>query len=326
MARLDGEVVAVTGASGFIGARLVEHLIAGSNARVRALIRSYDRLSRLSELPQDRLSFHVADVARPAAVREAVGDASIIVHCAFGSHGDEQAQFDSTVEGARCVAEAAGASARRLVHLSTAAIHDPRGLEAFDEDSPLVEDEGLTYENAKLQAERIMLAARCPTVALRPTVVYGPWGRDWTITPLQRLTDGVRGLPGGGAAHPSNAVYVDDVVGAILSACERDCVGPILVAGAEPLSWAAFYDAYRAMLGSPPGGGDGADLPEWEQQLYSQPAMARLDRARDLLGYRPRVSHARGMALVEAWYGWWTGRVAAPAALSPPAQVGGQTR
>lgn len=305
--RLEDATVAVTGAAGFIGARLVEHLILTSGARVRAVVRTFGSLARLSELPQERLSFHAADIADAAAVDAAIGDADVIVHCAFGSRGEPGEQWRDTVQGARSIAEAAARSSARLVHVSTAAVLDPGPAPVLSDDSPKVSAEYPSYEHAKLEAEQILLEACPASVALRPTVVYGPWGRDWTALPLRRLEAGEAGLPGGPGYGPSNALYVDDLVGAIVSACESSCSGPILIAGDERVEWGLFYDSCRAVLGLAAAMRDATPLPDWESRLYGQAARADLTRARRLLGYRPRVSFAAGMERVAGWHRWMTG-------------------
>jgi nucleoside-diphosphate-sugar epimerase len=184
---------------------------------------------------------------------------------------------------------------------------DPGPAPVLSDDSPKVSAERPSYEHAKLEAEYILLAACPASVALRPTVVYGPWGRDWTELPLRRLEAGESGLPSGPGYGLSNAIYVDDLVEAIVSACESSCSGPILIAGDERVEWGLFYDSYRAVLGLATATHDATPLPAWESQLYGQAARADLTRAERLLGYRPQVSFAAGMAHVASWRRWMTG-------------------
>ncbi len=64
-----GRRVAVTGASGFIGGRVVERLVLETGAEVRALVRGYGRAARLSVLPQERLTFRAVDLDARRACR-----------------------------------------------------------------------------------------------------------------------------------------------------------------------------------------------------------------------------------------------------------------
>jgi nucleoside-diphosphate-sugar epimerase len=211
------------------------------------------------------------------------------------------------VEGTRRVLEAAlGAGVKRFVHLSTAAIHDCAGLDTFDETAPELAAADLSYEAAKLAAERIVEQAAVSAIVLRPTVVYGPWGRDWTERPIRRLIQDVQGLPTGPDTGVSNAIYVDDVVQAIIRSCASAATGPMLVASDEVISWGSFYDALRAHIVEARSSGDAKEsVEEWEEDLYRQNAKANIGKAQRLLGYQPRVSFARGMSMVTAWSAWY---------------------
>jgi nucleoside-diphosphate-sugar epimerase len=303
--RLGGRRVAVTGASGFIGARTVEHLILAADCEVHAVVRSFSRLSRLSELAQDRLSFHRSDVLDTAALTAALSGCDIVVHCAYGSDGSPEQQWQTTVHGTRTLVDvAARVGTTRVVHVSTAAVHDVTDLDVFDETTPLVRPSYPTYEAAKLAAEAIVHGAGLDAITLRPTVVYGPWGKDWTATVLDRLARGGRGLPSGSDSGISNAVYVDDVARAIVLACASDCGGAVLIGSDEIVPWGRFYDAFRALVTASDAAADDEAVDAWEQSLYAQRARVNIERARRLLGYQPRASFDEGIAMVRAWNAW----------------------
>ena len=310
MSLLQGRRIAVTGASGFIGGRAVEYLALATGARVHACVRAFHTLGRLAELPQERLSFHRVDVLDEESMRRALEGCDTVVHCAYGSDGSDEERWRTTVEGTRTVARAAeAAGARRLVHLGTAAVHDTAGREVLDEETPLLALEDGGYEAAKRAADAVVAGSALETVILRPTVVYGPWGKDWTETPLARLARGVGGLPAGAEGGACNAVYVDDVARAILLACDRLATGAFLVASDEPVTWGRFYDAFRALL--PAGERAGGERVEaWEEALYADRARAGVGAARRALGYEPRFTFARGMERVGAWAAW-AGRIPA---------------
>jgi nucleoside-diphosphate-sugar epimerase len=300
----DSQVFAITGASGFIGGRLAEMLTLSGTGQVRAVVRSYARLARLSELPADRMSFEAADIKDPAALRRAFQGVDVVVHCAFGNSGSPAQQFADTVEGTSAVIEAAKAQGvSRLVYIGTAAVHDFSLGGDLHEDSPLASFDPGSYEEAKWLAEAAVHASGLDTIVLRPTVVYGPWGRDWTSTPLRRLREGQAMLPDGNCQGISNAVHVDDVVRAILLAARSQAGGAFLVSGAEEVTWGRFYDGLRDIL--PPGNHGTAPLDAWEAGLYAATARVKSARARQVLGYQPRVSWAQGLASVAAWAEWY---------------------
>jgi 2-alkyl-3-oxoalkanoate reductase len=305
----QNSVVAVVGASGFIGNRTVEHLVLGSTVQVRAVLRSFSQMSRLSELPQQRLAFAKADLCDAAALARAFAGCDVVIDCSYGSHGPAEQQWRTTVEGARNVVQAVrAAGVARLVHLSSAAVLDVSGRDVFDDDCPKCDAAFPSYENAKCVAEDIILGSGANAMVLRPTVVYGPWGRDWTLSILRRLSNGGRELPSrdmGMDGGTSNAVYVDDVVSAILRASMVGAQGTALIGPAERVSWGEFYDRFRSLV--PNSDRAPATVDDWERSLYAVQARADIGRARRILDYEPQIFFAEGMRRVANWYRWFAG-------------------
>ncbi|MGW2962946.1 NAD-dependent epimerase/dehydratase family protein [Streptomyces sp. NPDC001220] len=308
-----GRRIAVTGASGFIGGRVVERLVLGTGAEVRALVRGYGRVARLSVLPQDRLVFRTVDLDSPQSLSKALHGCDLVVHCAFGSQGEVADRWRTTVDGtAQLLAAAKLAGVERLVHISTVDVYDTAGLTRFDETAPaLAEDpDDREYEQQKTAAERLVLAAHGDgpdIVVLQPGVVYGPWGGQWTTAQLTRPAAEFEELPVAGAGGACNAVYVDDVADAVLAALAEPAAAgrKFLLNGPDEPDWGAFFDRLRDMRGLPaPSGTDtrGA-VPDWEQALYASPARADAARAAEVLT-APRTTLDEGMERTAEWARW----------------------
>lgn len=244
--------VLVTGAGGFLGTRTVELLRAREEWEVRALVRRPASAARLARWPVDIV---VGDVCSMADMRAAVQGCDSVVHCAVGTDWPPQAAFAVTVGGTRIAATAAlEAGVRRFVHVSSMAVHGDQPPSRLDEAVPLEPGKGASYSRAKYLAEQALWTTGrqgLRAVALRPARIYGPFSRTFTVRPLSAIATGTLVLAGD-AASPSNMVYVDNVVDAIVAALE----GPTTIDGeafliSEPdqLSWLAFYQYFAKAVG-----------------------------------------------------------------------------
>ena len=246
-----GKKVLVTGGTGFIGGRLVEKLILECDARVRVLVRNFTTAVRIARFSLEMIP---GDVNDPEAVRRAADGCDVIFHCAYGNKGTLKEQRAITVGGTRAVAEAAlKTGVSRMVHVSTVSVYGQTPDGDLDETAPRRRS-GEAYADTKLEAEELVLhyysKHGLPVVVIQPTIVYGPFARVWTIGPITQLKNGRVVLVDGGSGL-CNAVYVDDVVDAMVLAATKDgAVGEaFLISGEVPVTWRDFYGAYEQMLG-----------------------------------------------------------------------------
>jgi nucleoside-diphosphate-sugar epimerase len=250
VAALRGKSVLVTGASGFIGTRLVERLLLECGARPRVLLRGHARSARLARLGIDRFELVMGALDDPAVVERAVSGCVAVFNCAHDWFNADTNQIGIDALIKACIANQAA-----LIHLSTISIYEPLQDGPLDEESALPAA-GTSYGMAKRALDvRIQQAARdngLQATILAPTVVYGPFGRAWTSTPAKRVRNGSVLLPENGEGL-CNAVHVDDVCQAMIRAAgvPHQNGSRYLVSADEPVSWAAFYGAYAHALGRP---------------------------------------------------------------------------
>jgi nucleoside-diphosphate-sugar epimerase len=193
-------LVALTGATGFIGAALLSHLT-GSGWRVRALHRP--RAGRvLASSPG--IEWLPGDLDNQGALGALVAGADAVVHCAGTVRGVRQADFDRVnAEGAGRVAQAAAGVARapRFLLMSSLAARMP---------------ELSHYAGSKWRGECLVKAAsgRMRWTVLRPPAVFGPGDRE--LRPLFRgIASGFALVPAGTAGRFS-LLHVDDLATAVL--------------------------------------------------------------------------------------------------------------
>ncbi len=243
----------VTGAGGFLGCRLAEVLHASGQWDVRAAVRRPGGAARLARLP---LEIIVADACSADDMRHAMTACDAVVHCAVGTGWPPEAAFKVTVEGTRTTAEAALAGGiRRFVHISSMAVHGDHVPPRLDETSPLQPGSGVSYNRAKWLAEQAissLVERGLPAISLRPARIYGPYSRTFTVRPLSALRSG-RLVLAGDADTPSNMVYVDNVVEAIvraLVAAPAEHGQAFLISEPDQLSWKQFFEFFADAAGA----------------------------------------------------------------------------
>lgn len=240
----------VTGATGFIGRRLVERLVVQEAATVRILARTVAGAKPLGRFP---IEVVLGDLRDPEMVQTAVAGCEVVFNCARGRGSDPRARRAVDVDGVRNVLRAAGPTGLRVVHVSTVAVHElPRDGE-YDERAPLSRSRE-PYVAGKRDGHALALeaarAGRTAVAVVQPTVVYGPGAGESVRGVIEELTTSVVPLVDGGHGI-CNAVYVDDVVtGLLLAAVSDRAPGQsFIVSGPEPVTWRTFYGAFERMLG-----------------------------------------------------------------------------
>ena len=101
---------------------------------------------------------------------------------------------------------------------------------------------GNPYGDSKIEAETICweyYERGLPICILRPTIVYGPFSKLWTIEFAQGMQSGAWLLPQQYCQGICNLVYIDDLVSAIVLALQKqEAIGKAFnINGGENLKW-----------------------------------------------------------------------------------------
>lgn len=209
---------ALTGATGFLGRRVIRTLTA-RGWRVRALAR---RRSDAESLAGEGHEVVIGDLADTAALRRLTDEADVIIHCAGLIKARDRADFfEVNRDGAARLAEAVSA---RLVLVSSLAARAPE-----------LSDYAASKRAGEEAARRI---AGARLVIVRPPVIYGPGDRE--TLPLFRLAlrSPLAPIPNAPKARLALA-HADDVADAIVDVAERsDLAGVYAVGGDRPAGYA----------------------------------------------------------------------------------------
>ncbi|MCJ8503003.1 NAD-dependent epimerase/dehydratase family protein [Desulfatitalea alkaliphila] len=223
---MSGPTVLVTGATGFLGSRLVAQLTR-QGFRVRAFVR---RTSNTARLQATAAMLHFGDVKDVESLSSAMKGVTVVVHAAADTSGDAQSGQLITVQGTRNVIQAAMAGGiRQLIYLSSCSVYgitDCQPWQRIDETGPIERHPEMRghYSEAKLKAEQDVLAAMgkgaLKVTCLRPGTIWGPGGE--TFTPMMGFKVGRRliGIIGSGR-FILPLVYLDNLVAAILTCIDH---------------------------------------------------------------------------------------------------------
>ena len=235
----------VTGATGFIGSRVVK-LLEERGHQVRVLARDPKKAEALG-IPRERVV--AGDLFATGKIAEAVEASDSVLHLAaeIATQRDPKKLWRIDVEGTDAVADACEkATLKSFVFASTVVVGDPAGAVLRPED-PLVAT--TAYGKAKQEAERRLSKTKLPVVVVRPSHVYGPGG--WFEELVQDFLSGKRFMPGAGA-NLWDVVHVDDVVQALVLAAEKGTGGSVFHAADDsPITMREFFDLTAQALNLP---------------------------------------------------------------------------
>ena len=248
---MTGPLVALTGATGFIGRHLLREL-PKRGYRIRVLLR------RPTALPPEATGAVVGDLARPQNMAAALAGVDAVIHSAGIAHamsGVPQDDYrvlntEATIGLARAAEKA---RAKRFVFLSSIrAQSGPTAADVLTEArAPEPTD---AYGQSKLDAELGLAGLGIDWVALRPVLVYGP-GVKGNMAALVRLARSPYPLPLAGLPAKRSLLGLDNLAAAIdtVLAAPEPLRRPLIVADPEPLTVADMIAAMREGLGRRPG-------------------------------------------------------------------------
>jgi nucleoside-diphosphate-sugar epimerase len=322
--------IALTGATGYTGGRLL--------ARLREDGHQVTALARASAHPAAAATgvrWVEGDLRDTDALRRLVDGTDAVVHVAavYRTAGHPDSYYrDVNVSGTeRLLDAAARAGVRRFVHTSTVGVHGDVRNPPADETAPIAP--GDIYQQTKAEAEALALDYHrrrgLPVVVIRPAAIYGP-GETRLLKLFRAIARGRYAIVGSGRAfyHP---VYIEDLLDGYELALERPqapgeafiIAGPRYLAQSELAALIARHTGGRVLPLRIPALplqllGDlceaicvpfGLEPPLHRRRVdfWTKSRAFSIGKARQVLGYAPRVDVDEGVARTSAWYreaGW----------------------
>ena len=301
------KLIALTGATGFVGSTLLDRALAGGMT-VRAL-------TRRPQPPRDGVTWIGGALDDHAALATLVDGADVVVHIAGAVNAPNRAGFAAAnIAGTEAVVAAARtAGVKRFVHVSSLAAREP----ALSD-----------YGWSKARAETAVMGSRLDWTIVRPPAIYGP--RDSEM--LAMFVMAARGFVLLPPAGRLSVIHADDlaVLLVALVAGDHDYVGQIYEPDdGRPNGWS--HRGFARALGKAVGRSVSTiSMPGWAMRAAARTARvfrgskAKLtpDRAAYFCHpdwtstvrkrppanlWTPRIETQRGLAETAKWYrreGW----------------------
>ena len=317
--------VLVTGATGFTGGHLACALVARGSA-VRAFVRHRERAEALAAAG---VQLADGDLRDRAALTAAVAGIDVVYHVAaiYREAGvSKEAYRAVNAFAVRDLIEAAAAAGvRRVVHCSTVGVHGDIDRPPANESAPF--KPGDVYQSTKLEGERLARDAGArlgiEVTIVRPSGIYGPGDRRL----LKLFRAAIRRFPvlGSGEIY-YHLTYIDDLIEGFRLCGEHPAAAnrTYILAGGEVTTLNELVAMIASVAGVAP---PRLHLPVWpfwvagaiceaackpfgleppiyrrRVDFYTKSRAFDITRAREEIGYAPRVGLREGIGRTIDWY------------------------
>lgn len=223
---LQNKKILVTGADGFIGSHLVEHLV-NQGYQVKAFcfynsFNSWGWLDNFDKSVLDKIEVFTGDIRDPNGVREAMKDCQIVFHLAaliaipFSYHSPDS-YIDTNVKGTLNILQAAkDFNVERILVTSTSEVYGTAQYVPINEAHP--KQPQSPYSASKIGADAIAdsfyRSFNLPVTIVRPFNTFGPRqsARAFIPTIITQLLNGATEIKMGDITPTRDLLFVTDTV------------------------------------------------------------------------------------------------------------------
>lgn len=316
--------VLITGGSGFIGSTLLKRFL-GEQYYLTILLRKKDVFKN------ENVNIVRGDLRNKDDVLLAAKGQDLIFNAgAVLPHHNlpEKEYWLTNFVGARNIAEASlRFNVKRLIHISTTGIYGSAEIRVASEDSPFNPQD--VYAKSKLEAERHIFSLSkkgLKFVIIKPTIGYGPGDtRPGFMNLLRSVKIKLFAPMIGNGGNFFHTVYIDNLIDAlVLCATKKEAVCEDFIIGDEPCLKIKdiMKTIYKVQKRNMPSinvpeslayflgfVGDfaqtlGLKLPLTTRRVkfLTQNKKFSIDKAKKILGYKPKVNFHTGIANTYNWY------------------------
>jgi len=307
--------VLVSGAGGFIGSHLTEHLI-DLGAKVKAFVRYNSRSDRglLELLPKgklDGIEVIMGDLRDSDAVRQVAKDIEVIFHLGSiiaipYSYIHPRETVETNIVGTLNVLTAARENdITKVIHTSTSEVYGSAQYVPIDETHPLQGQSPYSASKigADMIAESFYRSFGVPVATIRPFNTFGPRQSARAVIPTiisQALTREPIYL---GSLHPTrDYTYISDVIEAFIKVAESpNSIGEIINVGSNfEISIGDIAKKVITIMGK-----DKEIVADSRRVRPEKSEVQKLRcdniKAKKLLGWHPKISFDEGLKMTIEW-------------------------
>jgi NAD dependent epimerase/dehydratase len=226
--------ILVTGADGFIGSHLVEHLVrAGAQVTALAQYNSFNFWGWLEEIPSlNEIKVVTGDIRDSHFCLKLLKNIDILFHLAAlipipYSYRAPDSYIDTNIKGTLNLCQAALASeVQKFIHTSTSEVYGTAKYIPIDEKHPL--NAQSPYSASKIGADAIGTSFYCsfqlPLVIARPFNTYGARQSARAVIPtiISQIAAGANEVELGDLNTTRDFTFVDDTCGGLLAIARLD--------------------------------------------------------------------------------------------------------
>lgn len=247
------KTIFITGATGFVGTRLLERLERVGGLNLRAIGRGAEPANfaarGIAWISRDLVTAPHAELCRALEGCDAALHLAGRAHVTNETATDPLAEYRRTnVEGSTRLARAATeVGVKKFIFLSSIKVNGEKtdGRAFTGEDRPAPEDAyGISKHEAEKALFRLGVETGMPVIALRPPLVYGPGVKANFLSLMKIVKKGVP-FPLGGCHNRRSMIHIDNLCGAIEAAMNSTSLPPgaYTISDDEALSTAGVMQA-----------------------------------------------------------------------------------